>query len=319
MYIYEAPVFLRQDDPFYPECYPGGNTTSLPQNGKAILWETDLGLFGGLEKPLYDKEQFDLLEKRLEKFLDETAGKHRSDTLGILLFSGSLEEILQFPWDSRQQDNFQSWSREVDPRGSRSEKDLKRHYAFHLLNEFLELLTSAMPDQIDWFARVDASEIADPLDFYQLSNTARFDHLHIFWKAPCSSCVADLIWENGTPLQGFYARTGMERTPFESLSVGWCLPPAWALDAEALNGQKAAVEFLEKMQIRHRPVPQEKISLYWQGLDILFAFSGQVSRPVYRQLAGFCAAGGTVVTDGELLGLPNELGFDTFCSQYVKA
>ena len=45
----------------------------------------------------------------------------------------------------------------------------------------------------------------------------------------------------------------------------------------------------------------------WEGVDRLYVLSEATTSQGKRKLLGFCAAGGTVIVEGESLGLPNEV------------
>lgn len=318
MIIYEAPQFVLDDTPFYLEWTPAGNIATEPSKDKWIIRQSDLGLFEGLQKPLSDREQFDALEKKLLDYCENILSSNRESTFGIEVFCGNIEDILKFPWDARQESNFQTWKQTVDPLEQVADNTLKHHYASYLLQEFIDLLTSGVPEQLEWFARVDASNVKDDLEFYQLANRARYEHLHIFWKGSNPNLMADLVWDVGVPSQGYVAPKSLDLNGQDAIQTAWCLPSAWEIRPEVLQQQRDLMSWLESSGINSRPIPQEKISLYWQGLDTIFAFSQQMKPAATRQLAGFCAAGGTVVTIGQLLGLPNEESFDTFCKHYAK-
>lgn len=317
MIIYEPPQFIFNDMPFFPEWTQEGNVSSVSEDGKPVLLQLNLGLFSNLSRPLSDKDQFDALEESLKTFTAEAVANHNDKILGVEIYRGTLEDVLSFPWNEQQQDNFIAWKASVDPCDRLAPGFLKQHYASYMLNEFVDLLTSGIPIQVEWFAKVDAGSILDEMNFYLMSNPARYDHLHIFWKAPKDTSKANLIWEKGIPMLGYTAERNKKISYLEDISLGWCLPPVWNLDPEKQQEQQHVLAWLEENNIEHRPIPLEKISLYWQGLDTIIAFSSQATVQSRRQLAGFCAAGGTVVAVGGPIGLANEISFESFRSQYV--
>lgn len=323
MIFFEAPIFLKDNETYFPQSFPDGNLQIInageePLQDYPILWNLDLKLFDRLQKPLSDNEQFAEIEKQLLDFC-ASIEEYQENTLGVLLFSGSLKDVLNFTWDSLQNDNFKVWRNQVDPDQILSDDYLINHYACKVLNDFLEILTSGVPQRLEWFVQLDATSIYDEVEFYQLANPARFEQVHVFWRCPTQETIANLVWEIGIPLQGYHAKQKLDLAMQESITTAWCLPPSSIIDLSELHHQKEVLEKLEKAGIKHRPIPEEKIALNWQGLDTIIVISHQITPQGKRQLAGFCAAGGSVVTVGELLGLPNEETFANFMNAYVSA
>lgn len=325
MYTYEAPVFLHDENTFVPKIigHKGGNVELVNSDAKPatkhpILWELDLGLFNTLKAPLSDKSQFDRLEARLRQFCETMIQEWEAETLGIHLFQGTLEDILSFPWDEVQHQNYTSWLLQIKGKHCLTDADLRKHYACTVLNDFLGLLTSGIPEQTEWFVSLDVSELSDLNQFYLLSNPARFEHLHIFWKCPSHLFLSDLVWSTGTPLRGFKADLSLEITPPERFSSAWCLPLAWNLDEQSIEYCKSIQWILDQNEILARPIAEEKISLEWQGLDTIFVDGTLISDKGRRQLAGFCAAGGQVVSVGKPLELTNEVRLDDYLRNYAQ-
>lgn len=322
MIFFEAPHFIKDDKDYYPQCMPEGNLLMLnageqPSHETAILWTKEFNLFDKLLKPLSDNEQFNELEKQLLAFCSEIPEEFLEKTLGVLLFSGKLEDILNFPWDSQQNENFITWRNDVDPAHSLNDYYLLHHYACKILNDFLEVLTSGIPQRLEWFVQIDGSSFTDEVEFYHLANSARFENLHIFWKCPNDKILSDLVWDKGIPLQGFCAESPLDLSYQDSITTAWCLPPIGMISPDELQHQKMVMETLANQNISHRPIPEEKIALNWQGLDTIIVVSHHITPQGKRQLAGFCAAGGTVVVVGEPLGLPNEETFANFMNTYA--
>ncbi|MFA6915305.1 MAG: hypothetical protein WC222_02830 [Parachlamydiales bacterium] len=323
MIFFEAPQFVWNENPYFPEGTTDGNLVVLQEaeqpvgDSAAILWKKDFKLFDQFLKPLSDKEQFDEIEKELLNFCETIPEQYHSQTLGVLLFSGKLEDILNFPWDCQQNDNFKAWREYVDPAHDLNDYYLLHHYACKILNDFIEILTSGVSQRLEWFVQIDGSGFVDEVEFYHLANAARFENLHVFWKCPQPEILADLVWDAGIPLQGYCAESKLDLRYQNSIITGWCLPPAGMIGPQELQHQKSVVEALKKANISYRPIPDERIALNWQGLDTIIAISHHISPQGKRQLAGFCAAGGLVVTVGEPLGLPNEETFANFMNAYV--
>lgn len=69
---------------------------------------------------------------------------------------------------------------------------------------------------------------------------------------------------------------------------------------------------LSHLPFPYRIIPERFLNEKWMELDYLYVFSRFVTPRGRRMLQGFCAAGGIVVTEGELLGLANEIGAEGF-------
>ena len=95
--------------------------------------------------------------------------------------------------------------------------------------------------------------------------------------------------------------------PYEQkkVSVGLLLP-----------GKEEGWEELEKclgeMQHPFRAIPERLLTQEWDGIDTLVVVSKGVSTQGRRKILGFCAAGGSIFTFGEPLGVPGEVLFHRF-------
>jgi hypothetical protein len=79
-------------------------------------------------------------------------------------------------------------------------------------------------------------------------------------------------------------------------------------------GLGEAIAHLTQAQTPFRIVPEYYLINQWDGLDSLIVLSSTINAQAKRKLQGFCAAGGTILTLGELLDLPHEIPF----ADYVK-
>ncbi len=62
--------------------------------------------------------------------------------------------------------------------------------------------------------------------------------------------------------------------------------------------------------IDYRIIPETYLTTEWHGLDYLIVDPDSLSSQGFRKLQGFCAAGGTIVSLGKIMGLPYEILFD---------
>jgi hypothetical protein len=74
------------------------------------------------------------------------------------------------------------------------------------------------------------------------------------------------------------------------------------------EGIVEGLDALKKRSISFKLIAESQLTSQWDGLDYLLYSPTGLSTQGKRKLQGFCAAGGTVVSTGALLGLPYEMG-----------
>lgn len=286
--------------------------------GYAIFWEIDLGLFHRLPLPLDNQGQFLALTLALEHFRDTLWKEFKHKTLGLSIFRGALDFSANFSWDVQQIDNLKNWLKELFHDEAQFEQEtglplksfheaepeylsqndhanqLKRLFCRDAAVEYLSLLATRLPDALPCYLFLDAESFDNPLWEAQLLNPERFDLLNLSLKH--TTLPWDPLLQRG-------------RDP---VKVGLCLPPMDMYRAENFAGLQKALEFLLKKAIPFKIIAESHLITCWDGLDYLIYVPGGLSPQGKRKLQGFCAAGGTVVTLGQSLGLANEISFEAF-------
>ena len=97
--------------------------------------------------------------------------------------------------------------------------------------------------------------------------------------------------------------------------VALCLPPPGCYRQSHWKGIDRALTVLEEYAIPYKIIGEGQLLTNWDGLDHIIYSPVALTPQGRRQLMGFCAADGTVVSLGELLGFPHEESFDQWISK----
>lgn len=325
---WDKPYFYLDGKIFIPKIYEinqlgesipeGFNTVSLNLDGKVsaeldwkaieeaaqkyqtqglqLLWNLDLGLFDRLKLPLANQTQFLSLILSLEHLRDTLWKKFKDHTLGVCLYQGPANSLGQLRWDDQLHNNFLAWGREVlSPKFDENDLYFKSLFARDAVAEYLTLLANRMPDAMQLFAILDVDASIGLIMEAQLSNRERFERFH-------------LITRKGSLPTSFN---------YEQEAVGVCLPCYDVIEPQYYLGLENVLKHLLKKQIPFRIIPEAFLIHEWDGLDYLIVEPAALSPQGKRKLQGFCAAGGTVVTLGDPLGVPHEITHNQFVLQYV--
>lgn len=283
--------------------------------GLKLFWEIDLGLFAYLEHPLDDQMQFLALCLSLEHFRDTLWKEFHGETVGVSIYCGSGDFSDGFKWDEVQIFNLQEWLQEtfetveefeketgiaaaafdeITPdllRKSKEGGQLMALFCRDVAVEYIELLATRLPDAMPFFVKLDMSNVFDPLLQAQLLTKERYERFQLDVKG------------NLFPL------TALETQP---AAIGICFPSLDRRRPSHYHGLRRALEWLIEQKKPFRLIPETQLTTEWEGLDYLIYVPASLSSQGKRKLQGFCAAGGTVVTLNEKLGLPNEITFNEF-------
>jgi hypothetical protein len=288
------------------------------EKGYALMWDLQLGLFDRLQHPLTHQTQFLSLTLSLEHFRDSLWKEFKSQTLGISLFRGSVDFSRGFSWDIDQKQSFNEWLQEIyDPSTESLDfcqleqhdegQQLIRLFCRDVAVEYLALLASRLPDSLPTYLYLDAGSLAGSiLNEIQLLNPARFDRLRLALKG--HHLPFDVLgWEAPT-FQGYSGHSIVELPLLSEKAIGVCIPPLNFYHSRHYRGLEEGLQALDKLSLPFKIIAESQLTSSWDGLDyILYAPSG-LSTQGKRKLQGFCAAGGTVVSTGDLLGLSHEIG-----------
>lgn len=249
----------------------------LVAKGFYLFWEMDLGLFQGLTQPLSDQTQFLSLTLSITHFLETLWKKFRPQTLGVILYRGSLNPV---------------------------ERDQAVAY--------LKLLANRFPEAVELFLLFDVAEHSSLFEVASLLHPERFSRFHLGVKGS-SWPIEGLVWESKEAVSGYLGKELPRMVVPPTCKVGVCLPSVEREGHHAPHQIDAALKGLLARKIPFRLVPEAYLTGEWEELDYLLV-DGEMDGMGLRKLQGFCAAGGTIVCLGKPLQLPHEESFDAWLS-----
>jgi hypothetical protein len=299
--------------------------------GLKIFWMLDLGL-SKLDFPMANETQFHALRLCLEHFRETLWTEFREDTIGLSLGCFNLDFSSNFLWDEIQLSNWQDWLKNhfevienlnVKFMGNKKPfqdfssclpetidlKSLVQLYCRDVVSEFVQLLTDGLPDPLQLYLLLDAPQSIDPLQSALLASSERFGRVLIAIKED-SFAIKQFAWGTGTYTSGFIGRRPIDQA-VDLPTVAICLPSTDIMTTEAFQKLHEAFQLLIQKQIPFRVIPENLLIHQWDGLDDLIFEPSMMSFQGKRNLQGFCAAGGRVITADFLVGLPNEISLNT--------
>jgi hypothetical protein len=297
------------------------------EKGYALMWNMQMGLFNDLIHPLTHQSQFLSLTLALEHFRDSLWKEFKSQTLGLILFRGSVDFSNGFRWDEHQEQNLRHWLQEINlPHlASLDVSQLMQHgegkqfirlYCRDVAIEYIALLATRLPDSLSAYLFLDTQVLSRSLlSEMQILNPERFDRLHLALRGHQLPFNA-IGWEEPTA-QGFSGYSLVDLPAVQTASIGICIPPMHFYHPQHYQGLEEGILALQKESIAFKLIAESHLTAQWDGLDYLLYSPTGLSTQGKRKLQGFCAAGGTVISTGNLLGLPNELGLKNWL-EYLR-
>jgi len=269
---------------------------SYIEKGEPILWEIDLGLFNQLPSSVEDQSQFLSLTLSLEHFRDTLWKEFRENSRGLCLYRGSADYSREFFWNAFQRNNFKESLREsykepssfVQDTGiainsfnelslellNRSEegRQLISLYCRDICVEYIQLLANRLPDGLEAFVILDAANMESPLREAQMLSRDRYDQLR-------------QIIMNGV-------------LPHEDNKFGLAVifPCKEARNIPYGRKLNEVLNFLLSQKISFRLIPEHMLISEWEGLDKIIVEREGLTFSGWRQVQGFLAAGGELVS-----------------------
>lgn len=264
------------------------------QNQK-ILWNIDLGLFTKLHASLTHHSQFLTLRLALEHFLETLFAEFKESTLGAILYEGPLDFLTGFPWDDAQDRSLQEQTGLSYEKLIQSAEGLNslRLFCQDVCANYLEQLVLNIPDALPLFILLDPSTVNDPYLLAHLMNPERYPRFHLLFSKPT------LFY----PERTFVWQEDQSEIDM-SKKIGVCWP---TLSVKNNLEYMALLGDLLRKAIPFRFIPESFLTQQWDGLDALIFSPKSLSVEGKRKLRGFCAAGGKVVSIGEIIGLADEM------------
>lgn len=302
------------------------------ERGLHIFWEMYLGLFQDLQLPLTNQSQFLSLGLSLEYFRDTLWKEFQEETIGLCLYRGSPDFSFHFKWDPQQITNFQEWlqdsfeslqsfNQEYGLNAGSFSEILPEHlsgimggprllslFCRDAIGEYLDLLAARLPDQLKCFLLFDGSGVEDPALLANLVTKERYPRLNLGLKQGIGY-GNELTWD--VPGQKDFIGLALPADSFEQeINHAICLP-SMSLHHPLIDlSLNKAILALKDFNLPFRMIPEVFLTQEWDRLDFLFVYSKNINLQGRRKLQGFCAAGGTVITLGERLGVPLEITFE---------
>jgi hypothetical protein len=309
--------------------------------GFFLFWNMDLGLFADLSFSLSDQTQYAALTMSVNHFCESLWKEFSDQTIGLCLYRGNADFNSMISWDASQRHNFQNWLKRGFEKASIFSKEIEveitgfHHIDENLLKktlkgrqllqlfccdvvaEYLDLLIVNVPDALQPYLLFDTniSEINDhPALWAQLISKERFARWHCaITKSPLP--LQDLSWRCQSSPFGFINSKPLLIPSQKQNTIGFCLASMEYIRPSYYKKMNEVLKQLIKNETSFRIISEIFLISEWDGLDYLLVVAETVNLQMRRKLQGFCAAGGTVVTIGEKLGLVLEMTIDGFlCS-----
>lgn len=257
--------------------------------GMKLCFEIDFGITGLVYKPSQILS-FQLGLKHVEETFIKDFETHIE---GIFLYKGNLDFAKGKKRGEYEEDKFLKWlqSKNLDAPQS---KQLSILFTLFCRDQLISLLKEITLDfsQISFSLLLDASTIDDPFLFSFLTEKKYLSPFQIV-----------LI---GGPQQETTA-------PFAI-----CLPAFEDLFKSHDKSFENLFHFFTEKKIPYRTISESSLLTEWYLVDFLFAASDYITQNGKRMLQGFLAAGGTIVTIGNLFEFDGEISFPEFAIQYIK-
>lgn len=273
---------------------------TLVKEGLCILWELDFGL-GNTLISLDDEPSFLSLKIGAEHFRKTVAEAFKKESLGLILYRGSLDIADKFVWTDTQEESWKKWLEE-HPGGHKSS------FCLDSLLHYLRLFAPYLPDYLPLVLCLDASTISSTYQMAELLHKDRWEHFLIAAKG-AKIPVSALVWEKGCGSLGYLGDGVFNRnSSHEQVGI------LFAENASSKEHFEKILAILRERGISYRILYENFATAEWDGLDYIIHPSYELSTKTRRILQGFGAAGGKAVTLTST-GLFNEVLLDEFLEE----
>ncbi len=164
-------------------------------------------------------------------------------------------------------------------------------------SDYLALLAGQLPDEAVPFLLLEAKHPRQSTYAKE-----RFTHFTLAVKGG-GGPVQEFAWGQGIGPKGYIGRALPQETAPKISPVALCLP------SENTPVLQKAMEIMSQRFTHYRMIPEAHLTAEWEGLDYLIVDPDTLTPLTRRKLMGFCAAGGTVVSLGNEVGMPSEVPF----------
>lgn len=301
----------------------------VKKKGLNILWDLNLGLFDELPLPLSDTTQYKSLHLSLDHFFETLWPKYKENTIGAVLYKGTLDWAPKWNWDPDQLftlenklielfettqslynatglkfKDFQS----IDPKRLLQNdygKNILRFFCLSTALDYFEILSAQFPSDLLPYVLFDLHSIDSRLQAFQLLEKEAFDFMQVGLKNAPFAMPHAVGWQTKSFLNGYIGKESLDYTPLPyEPTLGVLVPSKPLLDPKKLKeGELQLKDYEAQEPIRF--VSERLLTMDWQGLDTLLVF--EILPETKRKLEGFIAAGGQVVYGEKPLGLSQEI------------
>ncbi len=261
---------------------------------KWILWDLD---FGFHEKKVFlqDSASFFSCGITIDEFVKRLYQPFAHRTIGAILFRGSVDLAKYFVWTELQEQYYLERKKE-----KALPEDLSRKlFAADVFAEYLQRLSSFLPDVLLPFAFLDLSSLEDRSVQALFVSKERFHHLALGLKGAMLP-LGCLNWEEGKCFGGWVGKGFPYFVAIKDVPLAVCIPLEEKMNEEISLQLDRIFMQLEELQVPYRVVFELYLNESWDGVDELIVLGSSVSVQGARKLKGFLAAGGKII-DAELV------------------
>lgn len=261
-----------------------------------ILWYLDFKL-EGLKFSYDHKMQFESLKLGVQTFTSNIYSLFKQNTLGVLFFKGTFSEIAQC---------FKS--EQTSQQGSLLQ-------AADIFVDFIGLFLSSLSDEVIPFIKISTNKSEDKAFIYRLLSKQRFEYFTLITdeKDFYSSSISTQNTEGSLGYFGSSYQKQTDKLP----NLGLLFPSDELFENtyEKINEVFESLKNTNEKNLLPRLIYETHLIEEIDGIDQLIVFEKGLSDRGRRQVQGFCAAGGEVLTVGALQGFVSERFFEDFLKE----
>lgn len=258
------------------------------ETAEKILWNLEFDL---ASISFYDKGTLASFLVAIKCFNEQLLLPFLGKTFGVCLYQGPL--LLPLKWNLEHEEGFVDWQGPYE-----KFPGLKDLYCVEIFSQYLHRLAAALPDEVLPIVLFEPFE-GSKARLAQFLSKEHFPYLYL-----------GLI-DHDLPLGPFSSEAAVAR-------LGITLPLHTYCSLESLAAVDRCMEELRQLGISFRIVSETHLTESWDGLDSLIVFSDFLSSQGKRKAQGFVAAGGEIVSVGNLLGMSIEISWEEFRGRGIR-
>lgn len=297
--------------------------------GYNIMWDIHLGLFKELHLSLSDTSQYKSLNLAMDHFFDIIINDFREQTLGTILYKGSIDLSHDWQWSVDQVLNFRGWLSEqfvsnhafinqtgiacsdllsIDPHDLTkhvSGKNLLRFYCMSAAIDYISMFTSRFDSDLLPYVLFDSALVKSPTHVFQLVDHEDLDVVQLALRScPFESWHA-VGWETKPFINGYIGKTYKSYQELQMMpTLGIVIPSKAIYDESRIGDYDKIIKEVEGHK-SYKLIGERNITIDWQGLEEIIVLD--IEKDSKRKLEGFIAAGGVVITEHGSLNLSKEI------------